>query len=199
MCIPVFYATTHGQTRRIAERIAAVLGRDGHESVALEVTSVEARRFDWQHAHGAVIAASLHAGAHQRSAHEFVRAHVDRLNAIPSWFVSVSLSAASANPQERLAAEQIAQAFVERLGWTPRRMRCVAGRLAYTQYSPVTRWLIRRIARKEHAPTDTSRDYELTDWTALERDTRQFGQDVRDCVCARMRAEHYRAAISPTV
>jgi menaquinone-dependent protoporphyrinogen oxidase len=78
-------------------------------------------------------------------------------------------------------------------------MRSVAGRLAYTQYSLVTRWLMRRIARKEHAPTDTSRDYELTDWTALEGDTRQFGQDVRDCVCARMRAEHYRSAVSPTV
>jgi menaquinone-dependent protoporphyrinogen oxidase len=28
---------------------------------------------------------------------------------------------------------------------------------------------MRRIARKEGAPTDTSRDHELTDWPALDR------------------------------
>jgi menaquinone-dependent protoporphyrinogen oxidase len=199
MSIPVFYATTHGQTRRIAERIAGVLSTEGHDSLALELTSVEARRFDWQHAHGAVIAASLHAGSHQGSAQAFVRAHADRLTAIPSWFVSVSLSAASSNPRERLAAERIAQEFVDSVGWTPRHIRCVAGRLAYTQYSFVTRWMMRRIARKEHGPTDTSRDHELTDWAALDADTRQFGQDVRESVCAHVRDEHYRAAISPTV
>lgn len=179
MSIPVCYATTHGQTRRIAERIANSLRSEGHDSRAFDVSSMESRRFDWQDAEGAVVAASLHAGSHQRSAEAFVQANVDRLNALPSWFVSVSLSAASANPRERLAPEQIAQSFVERVGWTPRLVRCVAGRLAYTQYSLVTRWFMRRIARKEHGPTDTSRDYELTDWQALARDTRQFGQDVR--------------------
>ena len=199
MCIPVVYATTHGHTRRIAERIAAVLRSEGHDSVALDVTSAAAALLDWRPVRGTVLAASVHAGSHQRSARDFVQANVDRFSAMPSWFVSVSLSAASANPQERLAASRIAQAFVASAGWAPQRVCCVAGCLAYTRYSLLTRWLMRGIARKEHAPTDTSRDYEFTDWAALDRDARQFGRDVQDSVRRRLQAEHYRSDVASTL
>ena len=179
MCtIPVFYATTHGQTQRIAERIAESLRAAGHASFALEVSSEACRRFDWRRASAAVLAASLHVGSHQSSAADFARAHVDRLNAMPSWFVSVSLSAASTHADERSAAECIAREFAERVGWTPSRVSCVAGRLAYTQYWFVTRWMMRRIARKEGGPTDTSRDHELTDWSAVASLSSKFGKEV---------------------
>ena len=179
MCtIPVFYATTHGQTRRIAEAIADVLRKDGHASVALDVTSEAGRHFDWRRASGAVLTASLHAGRHQSSAANLAREHVAHLNGMPSWFVSVSLSAASTHAEERAAAERLARAFVEGVGWTPSRVSCVAGRLAYTEYSFFTRWFMRRIARKEGGPTDTSRDHELTDWNGLALLSRQFGREV---------------------
>lgn len=176
--VSVFYATTHGQSRRIAERIAEVLQSEGHVSLAFEVTSEAARTYDWRKADGAVVAASLHAGSHQSAADAFVREHLPRLNAIPCWFVSVSLSAASRNENERAAADGLAQAFATSSGWLPRRVSCVAGRLAYTQYSMVTRWLMRRIASKEGGPTDTSRDHELTDWTAVDTLAREFARDV---------------------
>jgi menaquinone-dependent protoporphyrinogen oxidase len=44
---------------------------------------------------------------------------------------------------------------------------CFAGKLAYTQYGVLTRWLMRRIAAREGGPTDTSRDHDLTDWVAV--------------------------------
>ena len=48
MCeCPVFYATTEGQTRRIAERIAALLHEHGLESRAIDVASNEALDVDW--------------------------------------------------------------------------------------------------------------------------------------------------------
>jgi menaquinone-dependent protoporphyrinogen oxidase len=40
----------------------------------------------------------------------------------------------------------------------------VAGRLAYTQYGLLKRFVMRRIALKAGGPTDTSRDHEMTDW-----------------------------------
>lgn len=177
--VPVFYSTTEGQTRRIADRIAASLRAAGIGSIAMEVTSAAARSFDWSLAEGVVIAASLHAGAHQKAATAFVRRHRAQLNALPSLFVSVSLSAASRDAEERLAAERLAQAFPADIGWIPGRVACVAGRLAYTRYSFLERWLMRRIARKEGAPTDTSRDYELTDWPALESLATEFARLVR--------------------
>jgi menaquinone-dependent protoporphyrinogen oxidase len=176
--VPVFYATTDGQTRRIAQHIADVLQAHGHASRALEVTSDAARDYDWRRTTGVVLAASLHRGTHQRTATDFARAHVDRFRAVPTWFVSVSLSAASRNPEEQAAAERIARAFVADLAWTPWRISCVAGRLAYTRYSFITRWFMRRIAGKEGASTDTSRDHELTDWTALAQQSQQFADQT---------------------
>jgi menaquinone-dependent protoporphyrinogen oxidase len=174
-------------------RIASVLRGEGHDSVASDVTSTEALRLNWRSVHGAVLAASLHAGTHPRAAREFVQGNVDGFNAVPSWFVSVSLSAASANPQERLAAGRIARAFLASACWAPRQLSCVAGRLVYTQYSLLTRWLMRGIARRERATTDASCDQDFTDWAALDRDTHQFGRDVRESVRLRTQAEHYKS------
>ena len=105
MCnVPVLYATSEGQTRRISERLAQILREQGLSSAAIDVSSAEARAVDWPHVRGAVVAASLHAGRHQRPASEFARAHAAELSAIPSLFVSVSLSAASKYESERDAA-----------------------------------------------------------------------------------------------
>jgi menaquinone-dependent protoporphyrinogen oxidase len=45
----------------------------------------------------------------------------------------------------------------------------VAGALPYTRYNFLVRFLMKRIARKAGGPTDTSRDYDFTDWAALDR------------------------------
>ena len=168
MDVPVLYATTEGHTRRIAEALAARLAARGLDSAAIDVTAPDAERIDWPHMKAVVLGASLHAGAHQRAATRFVRAHRAELDAHPSAFFSVSLSAASTHPDEVEAARRLAEAFPAATGWHPTRVACVAGALAYTRYHWPTRWMMRRIARKEGAPTDTSRDYELTDWRQVD-------------------------------
>jgi menaquinone-dependent protoporphyrinogen oxidase len=178
--VPVFFATTEGQTQRIAEHVAAALRAAGLGSVAMEVTSVAAQSFDWADARGVVLAASLHAGQHQRTATQFASRNLAHLNGVPSLFVSVSLSAASRQVEERREAERIAQAFATSAGWSPTRIACVAGALAYTKYSLLKRWFMKRIARKEGGPTDTSRDHDLTDWRALAVLSSEFAQSVRE-------------------
>ena len=37
---------------------------------------------------------------------------------------------------------------------------------------------MRRIAKKAGAETDTSRDYEYTDWVALDRFVEEFGEEI---------------------
>jgi menaquinone-dependent protoporphyrinogen oxidase len=179
MCeVPVFYATSEGQTRRIAERIVSVLRTRGFDSEAIDVTSAEAKRIDWNGVRGVLLGASIHAGRHQRSAIAFGRRCVEQLNARPSGFFSVSLSAASARPEELATVTQLAHALPAQIGWQPRRIVCVAGRLAYTQYGFFTRLIMRRIARKEGGPTDTSRDYELTDWKMVVRFAEEMAQEI---------------------
>jgi menaquinone-dependent protoporphyrinogen oxidase len=180
MCdIPVFYATTEGQTRRIAERLAEFLRRRGFTSEAIEVTTPEASAIDWHAARGVFLGASLHLGKHQPSAVAFARAHAGELSACPSTFFSVSLSAASAHARELMAARELAEAFATETRWHPGRIACIPGRLAYTQYGFLKRMVMRMIAKREGASTDTSRDHEYTDWEAVERLAREMSDVIR--------------------
>jgi menaquinone-dependent protoporphyrinogen oxidase len=171
--IPVFFATTEGHTQRIAEAIAATLREQGFESEAVRLTSALVLP-DWPNIVSAVVGGSLHAGRHQAAVGAFVARELEELNRRPTAFLSVSLSAASRNPSEVETARGIARRFVQGLQWQPRRLVCVAGKLAYRQYGFLTRWMMRRIAAREGGPTDTTRDHDLTDWTAV----KQFALDV---------------------
>jgi menaquinone-dependent protoporphyrinogen oxidase len=163
----VFYATREGHTRKIAEYLASDLCERGVDSVAVNIDSPEARTIDWAGIRGAVVGASIHIGKHEKEATAFVRAHRAQLNERPSAFYSVSLSAGSSNPAEVMAAEAIAQAFIQDTGWYADHVVCLAGCLAYTKYGFLKRMMLRQIAKKEGASTDTSRDHEYTDWSKV--------------------------------
>ncbi len=147
----VFYATSEGQTRRIAERIAADIGARGFNVRAIDVTAGDVARVEWNNVRGVVLGASLHAGRHQHAAVDFARTFRNRLNLYPSAFFSVSLSAASKNPEEVAIAARLARELPEKAGWRPTMVECFAGRLAYTRYGWLTRWIMTRIARKRAA------------------------------------------------
>jgi menaquinone-dependent protoporphyrinogen oxidase len=181
---PVFYATTEGQTRRIAERLATRLYGHGFDSRAIDVTSAEAAGLDWTRVCGAIVGASLHAGRHQKTADRFVRANLAHLNAVPTAFVSVSLSAASKKGDEVKAAEKLAREFPPARGWKPATVASIAGRLAYLEYNFFTRMVMKWIARSEGAPTDTSRDYALTDWDEVDKLARDMTARVRPRIAA---------------
>jgi menaquinone-dependent protoporphyrinogen oxidase len=176
--VPVFFATSEGQTRRIARRMASVLHDLGLESRAIDVTGPDLFTIDWNHVRGVLVGASIHAGKHQKAAQRFVRSHAAALSRVPSAFFSVSLSAASKNAREVEAAEKLAKAFPAACGWRPDRIVSVAGRLAYLEYGFFIRWVMKRIAKKEGAPTDTSRDYELTNWEAVDKLAREMARRI---------------------
>jgi menaquinone-dependent protoporphyrinogen oxidase len=178
--VPVFYATTDGHTRRIAEHMATVLRGHGLAGQPIEVASPEAATIDWPGVRAVVLAASLHAGRHQAAAEAFARRHHAELSARPSLFVSVSLSICSVSPDAVAAAHKAANAFPALVGWQPSRVACVGGRLAYTQYGFLKRWMMRRIAAQSGGPTDTSRDHDLTDWQAV----RGLAEDIALVACA---------------
>ena len=50
----------------------------------------------------------------------------------------------------------------------------MAGALMYMKYSWWKRRIMRNIAAKAHGDTDTSRNFEYTDWADLAAFTRQF-------------------------
>jgi menaquinone-dependent protoporphyrinogen oxidase len=125
-----------------------------------------------------VVAASVHAGTYQAPVRRWVKAHASALRSRPTAFVSVCLAVLSRSPKTN---EQLAlglRRFYEATGWEPTDSKIVAGALPYTRYNWVKRWLMRRIVAKAKGDTDTSRDYEYTDWNDLEAFTTAFATHV---------------------
>ena len=176
MTAAVFYATREGHTKKIAQRIAADLRARGATVAVFDVRAHPDP--DWSGYSVACLAASVHTGHHEREMIAFARRHRDALTRLSAAFVSVTLSEAGAEDSTRADADRRTAAadaqrmidvFVEETGWRPEHALPVAGALVYSKYNFLVRFLMKRIARKAGAPTDTSRDYEFTDWAALDR------------------------------
>jgi menaquinone-dependent protoporphyrinogen oxidase len=172
----VLYATREGHTRRIAEHIAATVRARGHDAQVVDAAHVPAG-FSLDAYAAAVIAASVHAGQHEKEIVEFVNLHRAELEHIPAVFLSVSLSEAgvedpASTPERRAQAaadvQRMIDAFLKATGWHPSKVRAVAGALSYSKYNFLVRFVMKRIAKAQGASTDTSRDHELTDWAALD-------------------------------
>jgi menaquinone-dependent protoporphyrinogen oxidase len=170
------YGTAYGQTERIVLEIARVLRGMGHKVTTIKGDRPDGFSFDGVDA--VLVAASVLYGRHQRYIREFTRRYAANLNALPSAFVSVSGAAAGQSPEGRRQAQECVDRLLEETGWRPRLVELVAGAMAYTRYDPVTRWIIKLISRRKGGPTDTSRDHELTDWQAVDRFARRFGEVV---------------------
>lgn len=173
----VCYASSEGQTERIARRMADVLSSAGAHVTLADVSeplpSLDVGEFD-----GVILGASVHAGSHQRSATRFVRANRSALEAVPSAFFSVSLTAAYDDPEERAPADEILEEFLESTDWNPDETATIPGALAYSKYGRLKRLLMRFIAGRAGKDTDTSRDHEYTDWEDVERFARSFATQV---------------------
>jgi menaquinone-dependent protoporphyrinogen oxidase len=164
--ILLVYATRHGQTEKIARRLASVLTSHGHSADLFDADhSVEADL----RAYGAiVVGAPIHASGYPRSILRFVREHREFLQRVPSAFFSVGLAVASRTHDGRKQTLPIVERFIADSGWRPARIELIAGALAYSKYGLLTRFVMRRIAAREGGDTDTSRDYEYTDWDAVD-------------------------------
>jgi menaquinone-dependent protoporphyrinogen oxidase len=168
ICIP--YATSEGQTARIAAHVADVVRAHGHEADAVDVRGSGAGAPDGYD--GVVVGSSIHLGHHDKHVRDYVRKHREILERVPSAFFSVSLAA---HGDER-EAERYVDDFEQQTGWRPARVAMFSGALLYTQYGFIKRRLMKRIVGDKPGGlgTDVSRDYVYTEWDAVTRFTEDF-------------------------
>jgi menaquinone-dependent protoporphyrinogen oxidase len=171
--ILVLYGTTHGHTAKIARAIAETLRSQGASVDVIEANAEWPEPEDYA---AVVVAASVQGGRYQRPVRRWVRANADALNARPTAFVSVCLGVLQHRSQVQQEVAAIMTRFLTAAGWRPAVTTTVAGALLYTRYNPFIRWTMKRIVRKAGGDTDTSRDYEYTDWAALRTFAEDFGQ-----------------------
>ena len=166
--ILVVYGSTEGQTRKIAQFIAARFEQQGREVHLVDSASPAAAEVTPIYA-GAVLGGSLHQHKHQAALVHFVKANVEWLNTLPTAFFSVSLSMAGRDAQERAEAKKLAEGFLEDTGLAAGMLGLFAGALKYTEYDFLKRFIMRRIAQEAGGDTDTSHDHEYTDWDEVAR------------------------------
>jgi menaquinone-dependent protoporphyrinogen oxidase len=162
--ILILHATIEGHTARVAARIAQHLRERGH---AVELYRAETARagLDLAAFEAVIVGASVHYGRHPDHLRALVRKHRAALASRRSAFFSVSLSARN-KPQ---AAQRYVQTFLRQVGWQPQQTATFAGALPYSKYAPWKRLLMIAFVALAGGDTDASRDYEYTDWKAVER------------------------------
>lgn len=165
MKILVAYATTDGQTRKVARFAADRLADAGQAVELLNLTDTEGLELP---RFGAVIlAGSLHAGGFQAALADFARAHAPALNATASLFLAVSLSAAGDDPDDWEGLERCLTRFLHETGWQPGQIEHVAGAFRFTEYDFFRAWAMRHIAQAKGETVDPHGNKEYTDWYAL--------------------------------
>ena len=173
----VFFATREGQAERVAQRVACDLRA---HSVYVDVVNVKEIRgaVDWPKYQRAFVIASVHAGHHEKEMIEFVKKSRHDLERLDAPFLSLTLSQAGAEqpantPQERERAHadalRMIDDFTKDTGWRPQHALTVAGALTYSKYNFFLKWIMKRIAHKAGFDGPTNRDYEFTNWGAVER------------------------------
>jgi menaquinone-dependent protoporphyrinogen oxidase len=175
--ILLLFATTEGQTKLVAERIAQSLRHRGHTVEALPAdaapSNVDPAAYD-----GVMVGASIHFGHHPAYLHTLIRRHRDLLAARPCAFFSVSLSAGGPRPKP-WAAQRYLDKFLRKTGWQPQLTASFAGALKYSLYGPIKRRVMIVFMTLGGGETDTSRDYEYTDWDAVDRFAEAYAQRVK--------------------
>ena len=168
----IVYGTTHGQTAKIAHAMADDFRTEGwHVTVVEGGVGPELRPRDFDRV---VVAASIHIGNYQRSVKRWVRRNLSALNGMQTAFVSVCMGVVERNPDARREVRAIPERFFAQSGWRPTATKDVAGAVPYTRYNWLTKLIIKRIAAKAGGATDTTRDFEYTDWA----DLRSFVHDL---------------------
>jgi menaquinone-dependent protoporphyrinogen oxidase len=166
MYLLIAYATTDGQTRKIARFAADRLISLGSSVELLNVedaAGLDLARFD-----AAIVAGSVHVSGYQKALDHFVIGAKAGLAAMPTLFLSVSLSAAGQDEADWAGLKECLNHFQADSGWTPGRVEHVAGAFRFSEYDFFRAWAMRRIADQKGQKVEPGKDTEYTDWPALE-------------------------------
>lgn len=175
--ILVLHASNDGQTARVAERIGEELRGQGHAVSVLPAASEGASAaID---AHDAVlVGGAIRFGHYPKYLEQLVQARAAALAERPNAFFSVCLTGGGPGANLRVARGYV-DGFCRKTAWHPHDVAIFGGALLYTKYNPVIRFIIRFIVTIAGGDTDTSRDYEYTDWQAVQRFARRFSTELQ--------------------
>lgn len=165
----ILYFTTDGQTKKIAKRLVDSIT---HE---VELISLKDKAVDFAekiaNADQIVIGASIRYGHFNPLVYQFVEQYHTTLNRKKTAFYGVNLTARKVNRNTPETNTYIRK-FLAKIKWQPTLVEVFAGALFYPRYNLFDRVMIRFIMKITKGETDTSKEYEYTDWQRVA----QFGK-----------------------
>lgn len=173
MKILIIYASTDGQTEKIAQQITGQLIESGQSAEMLKANKIPSD-FACSKYDAAIVGGSIRMGGYPDYLKQFVNAYADWLNSVPSAMFTVCMGINSQNVESRSEASHYGDRFIASVNWNPQMLATFAGAVKYQEYDPITRLIMKRISRAEGGSTDTTHDHEYTDWQAVERFTQLF-------------------------
>jgi menaquinone-dependent protoporphyrinogen oxidase len=173
----VVYHTVEGHSRVIAERLADAIRAGGFVA---ELYSVERAPRTLEGYTAVAVGGSVHVGKHHKNLIAYIRGHQAELSNLPTALFSVSLTAAQHDEASQAQAASYVSDLATATNWEPDIVGVFGGALLYTQYGFIKRRVMKMIAGKQGGDTDTKRDYDYTDWAAVDH----FGEDVVAMIAA---------------
>jgi len=169
MPVPVvllLHGSRFGQSLKIARVVGEQLAARG---IAVDLQPLTVATAPDPAKHGALaLVTSVRYGHFDRNAGRLVARHRAWLDAVPTLFVTVSLTARTAAKRDP-AVHVYTRKFLAKTGWAPGHTEVVAGALEYPRYKLWDRLAIRLIMHMTHGPTDPTTVIEYTDWDQVRR------------------------------
>lgn len=175
MKILIVYATQEGQTEKIARFMADELRKMGQR---IDLQNVSDGIAEPRHYDAVIIGAPIHVQKFPAQLSAWVGRHSVEMSSMPSAFFSVCLGILEKNEETQTAERKIVEDFLSATGWRPRCWAIFAGALQYSKYGWLKRFIMKCIASRAGGDTDTSRDYEYTDWDQVRRFLGEFSKDL---------------------
>ncbi|MCY4045488.1 MAG: menaquinone-dependent protoporphyrinogen IX dehydrogenase [Cellvibrionales bacterium] len=168
----LIYASVNGQTKKIADRIAATILQQGHhlEMVSIADAPASLDSFDY-----VILGSRIRFGSHDKAITDFVKKHNAWLDQHLSAFFSVSLVARKTE-KSLPETNRYCQKFLAKTHWQPTQTAVFAGKLDYSLYNFWQKRIICLIMWMTNGPTDYSTKQEFTNWDAVDKFSNQLIQ-----------------------
>ncbi len=141
----VAYISAHGQTKKIAEAVAAALKDKGMQVELVDIKKARGK-INAKDLKGVFLGGYIHAGKYPGGLFRFVARNRQVLSSIPIHFFTTCLAAKTATEESKKTMGGYLESFRKASGLSPATAEFFAGALPYTRYNPIVRAIMRKIS-----------------------------------------------------
>jgi len=159
----VVYYSCGGHTARIARVITETLCEQGAQCDMMDMTEGMREGIAWERYNLIIVGACVIYGGYNKVVWDFVERFKYELTSRPHSFFNVTVVARTPC-KATVEGNRYMQRFLEKSNWTPRDLKCIAGKVDYPHWKWYQSLAIRLIMDITHGPTDPTAIIDYTDW-----------------------------------